>query len=59
MIRDPVTRHWSHAKRFFSKKKAQDRGYHSLDSREQLNRFFIGTHRFSQLEVVSEICTGR
>ena len=54
MIRDPVTRHWSHAKRFFSKKKAQDRGYHSLDSREQLNRFFIGTQRFSEFSRIVE-----
>ena len=48
MIRDPVKRHWSHAKRYFSKTKAQKRGYDSLDSRNQLKRFFTRTRRFSE-----------
>ena len=54
MVRDPVTRHWSHAKRFFSKKKAQRRGYTSLDSRSQLYKFFRRTRRFSEFSGLIE-----
>ena len=41
MVRDPVARHWSHAKRYFSKEKSQKRGYESLDSRQKLYEFFV------------------
>jgi hypothetical protein len=54
MIRDPVKRHWSHAKRYFSKKKAQKRGYDSLESSEQLDRFFSRTRRFSEFSKMIE-----
>ena len=54
MIRDPVARHWSHAKRFFSKNKAQRRGYESLSSRQQLHRFFSRTRRFSEFSRMIE-----
>lgn len=52
MIRDPVARHWAHAKRFFGKKKATARGYTSLESRAQLREFFIRTRRFSEFSTV-------
>jgi Sulfotransferase family len=48
MVRDPVSRHWSHAKRYFSKLKSKKKGYESLDSREQLYEFFVRTRRFSE-----------
>ena len=48
MIRDPVSRHWSHAKRYFSKVKSQRKGYQSLESRQQLYEFFTRTRRFSE-----------
>jgi hypothetical protein len=48
MVRDPVARHWSHAKRYFSKIKSQKKGYDSLDSRGQLYEFFMRTRRFSE-----------
>lgn len=54
MIRDPVTRHWSHAKRFFSKKKAQRRGYESVTSRQQLYKFFSRVRRFSEFSKMIE-----
>jgi len=54
MIRDPVKRHWSHAKRFFSKLKAQRRGYDSLSSRRQLHRFFSRTRRFGEFSKMIE-----
>jgi hypothetical protein len=54
MIRDPVARHWSHAKRFFSKEKAKRRGYRSLTSDEQLRRFFVRTRPFSEFSRMIE-----
>lgn len=54
MVRDPVSRHWSHAKRYFSKVKSQKKGYQSLESREKLYEFFTRTQRFSQFSQVIE-----
>lgn len=54
MVRDPVKRHWSHAKRYFSKAKKQRRGYESLSSRQQLHRFFSRTRRFSEFSTMIE-----
>jgi hypothetical protein len=54
MVRDPVKRHWSHAKRVFSKQKAQRRGYESLSSRQQLHRFFLRTRRFGEFSKMIE-----
>jgi hypothetical protein len=54
MIRDPVARHWSHAKRYFSKAKAQRRGFKSLDSRQQLERFFRQTRHYSEFSKMIE-----
>ena len=48
MIRDPVSRHWSHAKRYFSKVKSQRKGFDFLDSREQLYEFFKRTRHLSE-----------
>jgi len=57
MVRDPVKRHWSHAKRYFSKEKAQERGYRSLDSRQRLFEFFKRTRRFSEFSKIIESWT--
>jgi hypothetical protein len=54
MIRDPVSRHWSHAKRYFSKEKSQAKGYQSLDSRQKLYEFFTRTRRFSEFSKTIE-----
>ena len=52
MVRDPVKRHWSHAKRYFSKEKAKERGYRSFDSRQRLFEFFKRTRRFSEFSKI-------
>jgi sulfotransferase family protein len=57
MVRDPVKRHWSHAKRYFQKEKSQERGYHSLDSRQRLFEFFKRTRRFSEFAKMIEMWT--
>lgn len=57
MVRDPVKRHWSHAKRYFQKEKSQERGYSSLDSRQKLFEFFKRTRRFSEFSKIIEIWT--
>jgi sulfotransferase family protein len=57
MVRDPVKRHWSHAKRYFSKEKSQERGYRSLDSRQKLFEFFKRTRRFSEFSKIIESWT--
>jgi hypothetical protein len=57
MVRDPVKRHWSHAKRYFQKEKAQGRGYRSLDSRRRLFEFFKRTRRFSEFSKIIESWT--
>jgi hypothetical protein len=57
MVRDPVKRHWSHAKRYFQKEKAQERGYRSLDSRQRLFEFFKRTRRFSEFSKIIESWT--
>ena len=57
MVRDPVQRHWSHAKRYFQKKKAQQRGYNSFDSRQRLFEFFKRTRRFSEFSNMIESWT--
>jgi sulfotransferase family protein len=57
MIRDPVKRHWSHAKRYFSKEKSQEKGYRSLDSRQRLFEFFKRTRRFSEFSKIIESWT--
>lgn len=54
MIRDPVSRHWSHAKRYFSKEKSQNKGYQSLESREKLYEFFRRTRRFGEFSKIIE-----
>jgi hypothetical protein len=54
MIRDPVARHWAHAKRFFGKKKAKDHGFDSLESQAQVREFFIRTRRFSEFSSMVE-----
>jgi hypothetical protein len=54
MVRDPVKRHWSHAKRYFQKEKSQERGYRSLDSRQKLFEFFKRTRRFSEFSKIIE-----
>jgi hypothetical protein len=54
MIRDPVARHWSHAKRYFSKAKAQRKGFESLDSWQQLQRFFTMMRRYSEFSKMIE-----
>ena len=48
MVRDPVARHWSHAKRYFSKEKSQKKGYDSLESRQKLYEFFARTRRLGE-----------
>jgi Sulfotransferase domain len=57
MVRDPVKRHWSHAKRYFQKEKSQERGYRSLDSRQSLFEFFKRTRRFSEFSKIIESWT--
>jgi hypothetical protein len=57
MVRDPVKRHWSHAKRYFQKEKSQERGYRSLDSRQELFEFFKRTRRFSEFSKMIESWT--
>jgi sulfotransferase family protein len=57
MVRDPVKRHWSHAKRYFQKEKSQERGYSSLDSRQKLYEFFKRTRRFSEFSKIIESWT--
>ena len=54
MIRDPVARHWSHTKRYFSKKRKQARGYNSLEARDQLKRFFERTRHLSEYSKMIE-----
>jgi hypothetical protein len=57
MVRDPVKRHWSHAKRYFQKEKSQERGYRSLGSRQELFAFFKRTRRFSEFSKMIESWT--
>ena len=57
MVRDPVKRHWSHAKRYFQKEKSHQRGYDSLDSRQMLFEFFKRTRRFSEFSKVIRMWT--
>ena len=57
MVRDPVERHWSHAKRYFQKEKSQERGFRSLDSRQSLFKFFKRTRRFSEFSKIIEMWT--
>ena len=57
MVRDPVKRHWSHAKRYFQKEKSQERGYARLNSRQRLFEFFKRTRRFSEFSKMIESWT--
>jgi len=53
LLRDPVERHWAHAKRFFSKKRFGKRGFDlSAVDRTDFDAFFAAAKRFGEYSAI-------
>ena len=57
MVRDPIKRHWSHAKRYFRRRSRNRGAIARLNSRQRLFEFFKRTRRFSEFSKIIESWT--